>query len=268
MVEADLQARRRVAREQREVRGVLDEGGEVRRRREGAVDLRLEARGAVVDPRERELEGVAAAAALQREVREVPGLPLLLPSPLPTIVPVIVRMEQIPRGQRVGAVEHGQVPRQQEGAGQGHVHHLVRVDGDAVGAVGAGEPVAVRGGEGDGPAPGRVDVQPEPELGAHVRERVEGVERAQHRRARRRVDVERRQARFLGGEDGGAERGGHHAARAVDGHGDDAPRPHARRRGGLLHAVVSVGAGEEREGEGGVAVGLGDWVEGVARDDE
>lgn len=51
-----------------------DEAGEVRGCGEGGVDVVLEAGGAVVDPAEVEFEAVAAAAALEGEVREVVGV--------------------------------------------------------------------------------------------------------------------------------------------------------------------------------------------------
>lgn len=57
-------------------------------------------------------------------------------------------------------MELAHVGSEEEGAGDGYAHHLVRVHGDGVGEVAPGEFVSVGGGEDDGPSPRGVDVEP------------------------------------------------------------------------------------------------------------
>ena len=76
VVEAYLQAGRRVAAHEGEVVRVArgDEGGGVGGGGEGGVDVRGEARFAVVEPGEGEFETVGSAAALEGQIGEVVNL--------------------------------------------------------------------------------------------------------------------------------------------------------------------------------------------------
>ena len=84
-------------------------------------------------------------------------------------------MEEVACGESVGSVELAHVCSEEEGAGDGHAHHFVRVYRDGIRAVAAVEAVFVRGGEDGGTAPGGVDVQPDVVLGADVGEWVDGI---------------------------------------------------------------------------------------------
>lgn len=166
-------------------------------------------------------------------------------------------------------MELAHVGSEQEGAGDGHAHHFVRVDRDGVGAVAAGQFGRVGGGEDGGAAPGGVDVQPEVVRGADGCERGDGVVGAQDGGAGRGVEVEWGLASLLGlGDEGGQGGGVHAAGLGVHGDGDDGGGAEAERLRGFFDAVVSVGGGEEDEAEvvGGIAVGFGGGVEGVAGD--
>lgn len=99
-------------------------------------------------------------------------------------------MEEVGGGEGVGPVKVAQVGGEEEGAGERDGHHLVRVDGDAVGAVGAGEFVFVGGGEDGGAAPGGVDVEPEVVGLADGGDGFEGVVGAEDGRAGGCVHVE------------------------------------------------------------------------------
>ena len=74
IVEAHLQARRRVLAHEDKVRVLLDQCSEVRCHGAGGIDLALVPGGTVVGPAEEELERVCATAALEGEIREVPDL--------------------------------------------------------------------------------------------------------------------------------------------------------------------------------------------------
>ena len=251
-----------------------DQTGQVSGRGEGGVDLLRVAVAAVVDPAEVQLEAVAAAAALERQVRQVVvveggggggggggGL---------RGVVVVVVVEEVAGREGVAGVEAAQVGAEEEGAGEGDAHHLVRVHGDGVGEVAAGELGRVGGGEDGGAAPGGVDVQPEAVLPADGGEGADGVVGAEDGGAGRRVEVEGRLALLLRRGDEGGEGGGVHAAGLrVHGDGADGRGAEAEHLGGLFDAVVAVGGGEEDEFQivRGVAVGFGVGVEGVAGDD-
>ena len=178
-------------------------------------------------------------------------------------------MEEIAGWEGVAGVEAAQVGAEEKGAGEGHAEHLMRVHGDGVGGVAAGELVGVRGGEDGRAAPGGVDVQPEVVVAADGGEGAERVVGAQDRGAGRGVEVEGGLASVLCRGDEGREGGGIHAAGlGVHGHGPHGRGAEAEHLGGLFDAVVAVGRGEEDELEavGGVAVRLGVRVEGVAGD--
>lgn len=146
----------------------------------------------------------------------------------------------------------------------------MRVDGYAVGEVGAGEFGGVRGREDGGAAPGGVDVQPEVVARADVGDGREGVVGAEDGGAGRGVHVEGGVAGIFGGGNGGVEGGGHHAAGGVDGDGPHGRGTEAQHLRGFFDAVVPVGAGEEDEfaPAGGVTFCFRVWEEGVARDDD
>lgn len=115
---------------------------------EGMSDLCAISVAAVIDPSQSEFEAVTAATALQGQVREVEDVAGGSGG----------RVEEVGGGYGVGGVEGAQVGAEEEGAGDGHAEHFVRVDGDGVGQVGSGQLVRVRGGEDGGSAPGGVDV--------------------------------------------------------------------------------------------------------------
>jgi len=186
-IEAHLQARRRVLADQDEIGAPLHLGREVGRDVEGVVDLGLVAGGAVVDPAQRELETVAAPAALQREIGQVPDLAAR-----------VLDVEEVAGGERVGAVEGAEVWGEEEGAGRGHGHHLVRVDGEGIGQVRAGELVLVFRGEDGGPAPAGIDVEPEVVPLADGGDGFEGVVGAEDGGAGCGVHVEGRLALVFG----------------------------------------------------------------------
>lgn len=186
-IEAHLQARRRVLADQDEIGAPLHLGREVGRDVEGVVDLGLVAGGAVVDPAQRELETVAAPAALQREIGQVPDLAAR-----------VLDVEEVAGGQRVGAVEGAEVWGEEEGARRGHGHHLVRVDGEGVGQVRAGELVLVFRGEDGGATPAGIDVEPEVVPLADGGDGFEGVVGAEDGGAGCGVHVEGRLALVFG----------------------------------------------------------------------
>lgn len=168
-------------------------------------------------------------------------------------------------------MEAAQVGAEEEGAGDGDAEHLVRVHGDGVGEVAAGQLGRVRGGEDGGAAPGGVEVQPEAVRAADGGEGLDRVVRAEDRGAGRRVEVKGRLALFLGGGDEGGEGGRVHAAGVgVHGDGADGGGAEAEHLGGFFDAVVAVGRGEKDQFEivGRVAVGFGVGVEGIAGDDD
>ena len=248
--------------------------GQVSGRGEGGVDLPRVAVAAVVDPAEVQLEAVAAAAALERQVRQVVVVEVGGGGGgggfRGVVVVVVVVVEEVAGREGVAGVEAAQVGAEEEGAGEGDAHHLVRVHGDGVGEVAAGELGRVGGGEGGGAAPGGVDVQPEAVLPADGGEGPDGVVGAEDGGAGRRVEVEGRLALRLRRGDEGGEGGGVHAAGVrVHGDGADGRGAEAEHLGGLFDAVVAVGRGEEDEFQivCGVAVGFGGGVEGVAGDD-
>ena len=171
-----------------------DERGEIRRCGEGGVDLGCEARAAVVDPGEVELQRVAAAAALEGQVREVVDL---------SSAGGVATVEEVVGGEGVRGVEVAHVGAEEEGAGQGHAHHFVRVDGYGGREVAAVEFVFVRGGEDRGSAPGGVDVQPYVVLFADFGEGRDRVVGAEDGGAGRGVEVEGRVAFLFCGFDEG-----------------------------------------------------------------
>lgn len=178
-------------------------------------------------------------------------------------------MEEVGCGEGVAGVELAHVGAQEEGAGDGDAHHLVRVDGHRVGEVAAGQFAGVSRGEDGGAAPGGVDVQPEVVFLADGGEGFDGVVGAQDRRPGRGVEVEGRAALVFGFGDAGGEGGRVHAAGlGVHGDGADGRGAEAEHLGGFLDAVVAVGRGEEDELEvvGAVAVGFGVREEGIAGD--
>lgn len=135
-----------------------DERGKVGSCGEGALDLRGVAGFAVIDPAEGELEAIAAAAALQREVGEV--------------IDVCGErgrrrgrrgggMEKIRGRESVSGVELAEIGAEEEGACDGDAHHFVGVDGDGVGEVRPGEFRRVFRGEDGGAAPRGVNMKPE-----------------------------------------------------------------------------------------------------------
>lgn len=130
-------------------------------------------------------------------------------------------MEEVGCGEGVAGVELAHVGAEEEGAGDGDAHHLVRVDGHGVGEVAAGELVGVGRGEDGGAAPGGVDVQPEVVLPADGGEGSDGVVGAQDRGSRRGIEVEGREALVFGFGDAGGEGGRVHAA-SLGVHGDGA----------------------------------------------
>ena len=107
-------------------------------------------------------------------------------------------VEEVGGGQGVAGVEAAQVGAEQERAGDGDPHHLVRVHRDGIGQLAAGQFVRVRGREDGGAAPGGVDVQPELVLLAEGRERGDGVVGAQDSGAGGGVEVEGRETLVLG----------------------------------------------------------------------
>lgn len=223
------------------------------------INLLLKPLGAIVQPRERELEAVAAAAALESEIGQVPRLPGILAAVV----------EEVPRAGAVGGSQGARIRYQEVGAGGGHVHHLVRVDGDGVGEVRSLELVAVFGGEDDWAAPAGVNVQPHAKLladGGDFGKRLVG---AADGGARGGIDVERRLALLFGLGDEVAEGRGAHAAVVIDGDGPDTVTAKTADHGALLDRVVAVGAGEDDKVVGGSdALCLGVRVEGVAGDDK
>lgn len=178
-------------------------------------------------------------------------------------------MEEVGCGEGVAGVEEAQVGAEEEGARDGDAHHLVRVDGDGVGEVAAGQFAGVGRGEDGGAAPGGVDVQPEVVRLADGGEGFDGVIGAQDRGPRRGVEVEGREALVFGFSDAGGEGGRVHAAGLrVYGDGADGRGAEAEHLSGFFDAVVAVGRGEDDEFEvvGAVAVGFGIREEGVAGD--
>ncbi|CRK12882.1 hypothetical protein BN1723_009839 [Verticillium longisporum] len=257
VVEAHLQTRRRVRGHEHKVgvrlHNLRQVGGDVK----GVVNLLLEPGGAVVDPREGQLEAVAAAAALQRQVGKVPH-----------VVRLVDAVEQVAGRQRVGLVEHGEVVGQEERARDGDVEHLVGVDGQRIGKFDAGELALLLRREDDGPAPAAIDVQPESKLLADLGNLHKGVKGPHDRGAGRGIDVEGRLALVPGLDDELAQRLGDHATLRVDGDGPDVGGAEAARQRALLDRVVTVGAGEEDECVRPVAVCPRLGVQAVAGDDD
>ena len=107
-------------------------------------------------------------------------------------------MEEVAGWEGVAAVEFAQVGAEEEGAGEGDAHHFVRVHGDGVGQVAAGEFGGVGGREDDGAAPGGVDVEPEIVRLADGGEGADGVVGAEHGGAGGGVEVEGRLALAFG----------------------------------------------------------------------
>ena len=179
-------------------------------------------------------------------------------------------VEEVRGREGVAGVEAAQVRPEQERARDGDPHHLVRVHRDGIGQVAARQFVRVGGREDGRPAPGGVDVQPEPVLLAEGRERGDGVVGAEDGGAGRGVEVEGREALVLGVGDAGRQgRRVHAAGFWVHGNGPDGRGAEAEHLRGLFDAVVAVGGGEEDQFEavGRVTVGLGVREEGVAGDD-
>lgn len=278
MVKAHLQARRRarVLANQHKVLAALDIAGEQRGQVERAVDLAREAFWAIVHPRQRQFDSVAPPPALQRQVGQIPHLAagaLLLLLLLVPLVLSLASVEQVRRIDPVRAMEHAHVRAQQERARHGHVHHLVRIDRHAVRELDAAQPAAAAAaalysGKDDGPAPRRVDMQPEPLALAHGADFGQRVIRAEHGGSRGGVDVERGVSLGAGAGDERGELGGQHAACGVDGDEPDGVGAEAGDGGGLFDAVVTVGRGEDDEALGGVAGGLGGGEEVAAGGDE
>ena len=92
------------------------------------------------------------------------------------IVSFVAVMEEVARWQGVRFMKLPHVGAEEERARQRHAHHLMRVDGDRVREMRAGELVRVLRREDGGPAPGGVDVEPEVVVGlADLGEGGEGV---------------------------------------------------------------------------------------------
>ena len=179
-------------------------------------------------------------------------------------------VEEVRGREGVAGVEAAEVGAEQERAREGDAHHLVRVHGDGVGELAAGQFGRVQGREGGGAAPGGVDVQPEVVLLADGGERRDGVVGAEDGGAGRGVEVEGREASVLGVDDAGRQGGWVHAAGfGVHGNREDGRGAEAEHLRGLFDAVVAVGGGEEDQFEavGRVALGFGVREEGVAGDD-
>lgn len=196
VIEADLEAGRGERGDEEEVRVGVDEAGEVVGGGVGGVDVAGEAVAALVDPAEGEFEAVAAAAALQRCVGEVPAyfflfffffsfVVVIFVVVVIVIVLVIVTMavrvlvEEVSGFDSIGAPKDAHVAREQKGAGDGDAEHFVRVRGDAAGTLYALQFVFVFVGEDGGASPGAIDVKPQAVLIAEVRDLVERVTGAQ-----------------------------------------------------------------------------------------
>lgn len=143
VVEADLQTRWWVLGDEDEVCCALAElRCEIRGGLEGTVNALLEARRAVVDPAQRELEAVPAPAALQRQVGQIPDL-----------AAIGVLVEEVACGECVRLVELSYVGTEEKGTRHWYSHHLVRVDGERIREVGTGHFIFQLLGEDGWPAP-------------------------------------------------------------------------------------------------------------------
>lgn len=269
-VEAHLQTGRRVGAHQEHVRVSVDQGRQMARDTVRVVDLASVPGRPVVLPRQVQFEGVAAPAALQRQVGQVDGagpflfVILISKGVIDAVADCftvgdhvflfflffllfLLVVEQISRPQSVRPLRLAEILEQQETARHGHAQHLVRVRRDAVGEMTPLQArLAQRLGEDETAAPRAVDVHPQPVAAGDLRNGLEGVERAQDCRARRGVDVERRPTLPLFSHDQCLQRlGVHLSRRGVDGDGDDALAPEPALLRGLLDAVMSMRRGEE-----------------------
>ena len=130
------------------------------------LDRDPEGLGSVGAEREPELERPERAGILERDVDHVAGA-------LMRDVRLLVS-ERLDQVIAVADEEHATRLRQ--------VEPLVRVEGDRVGAVEAGEEMAGRRRRGSGQPIGAVHVQPDAQLGADVGERTDRIDRAGERR--------------------------------------------------------------------------------------
>ena len=149
-----------------------------------------------------------------------------------------------------GAAEVAEVAQEHAARRLRRVHPLVRVDGDRVGVLRAGEQRAQRVGEHDRAAVRGVDVEPRAVLARERRELRERVDRARRRRARRGRDGEREHAGGDVARERLRERVGAHPLLAVDRDRPDgvgAEAEHVRRPAdddvGLLGGVDGDRAG-------------------------
>ena len=180
-------------------------------------------------------------------------------------------MEEVARGQGVGGVEVLQVVGEQEGAGYGDGHHLVRVDGDGICEVGADEFVFLRRREDERTAPARVDVEPAPIFLADFCDGSERVEGTEDRGSSGGVDVEGCLAHGSGVGDllveGGREHG---SSNGIDGNGYHGGGAETASLCGFLDGVMCMDGCEEDEFQTAVVVPVdfGGGVEGVAGYDD
>jgi len=97
----------------------------------------------------------------------------------------------LPRLQARRAIKGPPVPRKQETASHRHAEHLVRVDSQAVGAVGTLQPPLLVLGEGNGATPRPVDMEPETVTQADVGDLFERIVGTEHSGSSTGIDVER-----------------------------------------------------------------------------
>ena len=159
-----------------EVGAPADRRVERARRRAEVVVERAEPLGAVALERDPDLQDVHPPRALEA------------PRPLVPRPGALAGVEEVGRALGERGVEVPLVPHEDHPRRERHEHHLVRVPGDRAGPLEAAQPPAVRRREEGRRAVGAVDVQPEAALLAEPPDRLEVVEGAGRRRARRRDD--------------------------------------------------------------------------------